>query len=197
MRKKYTLIITIIILLSTIIALFILLNNKNNASNLETRTERKLAEESLQGENRNHNMQIILTSSIEEKTSPNTKLIFKTKYKACNHVTIEKGEIEEKLINKTEVEIANQYKDWKIESFSPNEIIFYKEKDGICNEHYILKEKDGYIAIYNIDEEGNENLEEITQIVTSYLPKEDEINLIEGIKVEGRQQLNATLEDYE
>ena len=61
----------------------------------------------------------------------------------------------------------------------------------------MLREKNGYLAIYTIDLFGNETLKEMTQIVTSYLPETDIMRLKEGIQVNGKEELNATLEDYE
>ena len=61
----------------------------------------------------------------------------------------------------------------------------------------MIREKDGYIAIYQIGEDGTETLKEMTGIVTNYLPETDILRLEEGIKVVGKEELNATIEDYE
>ena len=61
----------------------------------------------------------------------------------------------------------------------------------------MIKENNGYIAIYYLDEQGNETLKETTSIVMQYLPETDIERLKQGIHVVGDEQLNATLEDYE
>ena len=72
-----------------------------------------------------------------------------------------------------------------------------EQEDIITEETYIIKEKDGYIAIYELNKNGKEILKEITQIVTKYLPDIDKLKLQEGIKVVGKEKLVSILENYE
>ena len=65
------------------------------------------------------------------------------------------------------------------------------------NKHYILREKDGFINIYYINENEEEILYRVTDISTSYLGEEDIKELKEGIEVKGLQNLNQLLEDFE
>ena len=134
---------------------------------------------------------------MEIKTSPNCLFVFRTYYKECKHTKVERNEIEEEYVNKTEEDLQEQYKDWKIEEFTTLMVSFYKEEDGICEEHYIIKDNNGYVAVYQIDSLGNETLKETTEIVTSYLPETDKERLKQGIKVNGLEELNSTIEDYE
>lgn len=64
-------------------------------------------------------------------------------------------------------------------------------------EHYVIRDCDGYVYVYLVNKDGKEELREITEIVTTYLPETDRIALNEGIKVIGKEKLNAVLEDYE
>ena len=66
-----------------------------------------------------------------------------------------------------------------------------------CNEHYILKLKDGVIAIYEEKEDESEVLKEMTGISTEYLTENDKMELEKGIKVYGKEELNSMIEDYE
>ena len=61
----------------------------------------------------------------------------------------------------------------------------------------VLRELDDTVAIYTIDEKGEEKLHEITAISTQYLPNEDLKRLENGIKAIGKEALNSVLEDYE
>ena len=45
-------------------------------------------------------------------------------------------------INLTKEELAEECMGWEIKAFEPEEISLYKEETGICNEHYIIKEKE-------------------------------------------------------
>ena len=139
-----------------------------------------------------------MTSTIgEDQISPNAVIYFKTYYTECKHTTTETIDIPQELVNKTREEVAEKYKDWDIGEFTNQEITLYCEVEGICPEHYIIREKDGYIAIYQIGENGKETLKEMTGIVINYLPETDVLRLQEGIKVVGKEELNATIEDYE
>ena len=199
MKKEYIIgiIATIIIVLLSIFAIIFYIN-KNYTSDLETETKTKLAERMLEeNKEESYNVDMVSTSSTQEKTSPMAIFIFKTKYNDCNHTIVNRLEIPKEFVNKTEEEIKKEYNDWKVEQFSSNEVVFFCEKSGICEEHYILRDKDGYLAIYTVDSYGNETLKNMTQIVTAYLPETDIMRLKEGIKVVGKEELNATLEDYE
>lgn len=198
MKKEYVIgivVVTIIIILGVLTAIFY--HYKNFTSDLKQKEEAKLAERQLQDSNEEYTLQMTSTSTLEEKTSPTAIMIFKIKYEKCNHVTIDREEIPEKLVNKTEKEIKEVYRDWDLEEFSPNQIIFYQEKSGMCDEHYVLRDTNGYLTIYTVDAEGNEKLKEITQVITSYLPETDLMELKEGIRVNGQEELNSAIEDYE
>ena len=56
---------------------------------------------------------------------------------------------------------------------------------------------DNYIAVYTLDSDGNQNLKEITDILTVYLPQEDVDLLEKGINVCGDNELAKLLGDYE
>lgn len=139
----------------------------------------------------------IQTTTEEEKVSPNAILILKKHYQECDHTIKEYAEIPEDFVNLTLEELQKEYADWKIEQFSPLEIIFIKEEQGVCNEHYLLKETNGVISVYRIEKSGEETLIEETGISIEYLTENDKMKIKEGIKVYGKEELNATLEDYE
>ena len=135
-------------------------------------------------------------SSEEEKISPNCEIIKKVYYKGCEHTTNSYSNIEERFVNMTEDELAEELPDWKIEEFSGNRIVLYQEQDGECNEHYIVRDKDGQVVIYQKTENGEEEIE-VTDISTEYLPETDKIQMENGIEVNGKQALNQLIEDYE
>ena len=76
----------------------------------------------------------------------------------------------------TEDELAEELPDWQIEEFSENRIVLYQEQDGECNEHYIVRDKDGQVVIYQKTENGEEEIE-VTDISTEYLPETDKIQM--------------------
>ena len=138
------------------------------------------------------------TSTAQNKTTPNTRLIEKRYYIDCGHLVEEEKEIEENLINKEEEELKNEYTGWEIQKFTPNEVVVYKEINDFCDQHYLLKEVDGEIVVYALDKYDNEkNIEKETGIQTRYLSEIDIENLKEGIKVCGKKEVNKMLEDFE
>jgi len=138
------------------------------------------------------------TSSLEYKTTPNTKLIEKKFYNECNHLIQEEKSIQEELINKTQPEVQVEYIGWEIQKFTENEVVVYKEINDFCNEHYILKDIEGQIIVYSLDKYNNEKtLIKETGIQTKYLPETDIKNLRNGIKVYSSKELNQILEDFE
>lgn len=139
----------------------------------------------------------INTDSEEEKISPNATLILKKHYKECDHTIKEYAEIPEEFVNLTKSEIEKEYTEWKVEKFTPLDIILIKEEEGFCNEHFILKEEQGVITVYKIDKQGGESLYDTTGISVEYLTENDKLELKNGIKVYGKEELNSMLENYE
>lgn len=143
------------------------------------------------------NNKIVNANSKEEKITPNTRLVLRKYYEQCGHSVNEYVEMPSELINMTREELQEQYKDWSINIFSEKEVILIKVVNDFCNEHFVLKELDGYIAIYKIDKNGKEILKEKTAISTKYLTETDKEHLKNEIKIFGIENLNKYIEDFE
>ena len=117
MRKGWIIGLAIFLLIVGMALGFYVYNN-NKTEDINIINDKKLAEE----ENN-----IIYTAVIEEKVSPNAKVLQKIYFTGCDHLLKETQDVPETLVNKTEEEVKKYYKDWTIDSFSPNEIIIYKE----------------------------------------------------------------------
>lgn len=196
MRKWLIISLISATVLAIVISMIVIFGGRNETSDIDTTSQRELANK-MQENIEQSNIQIVSTAGIEEKTSPNAMISFKIYYKQCKHTTIKNIQIPEELVNMTQEEIVKKYNDWILEDYSSNYIILKTEKEGVCDEHYLLKENNGYIAIYRIDELQNETLIETTGVVTAYLPEADLLELRDGIRVFGKDRLNARLEDYE
>lgn len=102
------------------------------------------------------------------------------------------------MINLTEEELEEKYKDWEIKSFSADEIILYKKMSGICGEHFVITtNNDNAVVVYKLDEDYNKEVYEQTDISIEYLATEDIQKLEEGIYVYGITSLNSALESFE
>lgn len=170
----------------------------NNVSDTNIMNMQKLAEvsekESITNEIINETIQ---TASVELNISPNAIVTEKRYYKACDHLIRENIDIPEELINRGEEEVKDYYFGWKVEKYSPTEIVVYKEFKGICNEHYVVKENGGVLGIYIEDEQKIQEWLEDTEIEVQYLPEEDIKEFKVGVEVVGKTNLNTFLEDYE
>lgn len=143
------------------------------------------------------NSVILKTSSGEEKTTPNTLIIFESYYSKCGHSKIRSEKIANEYVNKTKEEMQKIYSDWEIRSFSSDRIELFKNENSLCGNHYIVKEENGYVTVYNINKDGQEVLSDITDISTKYLPKDDNDLLKNGIKANSTSQLEQILADFE
>lgn len=132
-----------------------------------------------------------------ERITPNTTIVFNKYYKQCNHLIKRKEDVTAEMVNLTEDEFKSLYQDWKIQQFNSNEIIMYKEFDDECGEHYVVREDNDLISIYR--RESNEKLAliEETDISTKYLPQIDRDKLKKGVELNGKEELNAYIEDFE
>ena len=114
----------------------------------------------------------ILTSKPIEKVSVNTEIIEKTYYNECDHQIEYKLKDIKRYINMTEDEIKKEFPNWEIKEFSPEKVVLYKEENDFCNEHFLVKDEEGYVTIYTID--NNEKVLELldkTEIATEYLTR--------------------------
>ena len=95
-----------------------------------------------------------------------------------------------------EEDIKKKYPDWEIRKFSPNEISLYREIEANCNDHFVIKEKDGFIAIYTNVTDDVQNLREVTDIDISTLPSGDAESIQDGIYVYGKDVVAGIIEDF-
>lgn len=200
MRKVWIFIIAIIIILVGIgVGIFIYNNDKmvNYSTNNLVINEVNEVSEKVTDECTEEYKKELETNSQDEKISPNCLMILKKYYKECDHTINEYVDVPQDLVNKTEDDLKKEYPYWNIEKFSSNEIILYKEFDSNCGQHFVLKDNDGKIAVFKINEDNTEEVYENTEISTEYLSETDKTKLKFGIVVNGIENLNQILEDFE
>ena len=117
-----------------------------------------------QEENKNPEPKVIETVVEETKLSPYAKMVIEKKFIKCGHSTVEVIDIPTELINMTEKEIQEKYKNWEIRLFNSNEVSLFREIVANCDDHFVLKEKDGYLAIYKDVTDGTMNLKEVVGV---------------------------------
>lgn len=198
-------ILTLIVILVIMVAMFtaVMMVAPNNAKEVKENLETKIAEEEIlddctdEYEGIEQEKSIKANTQEEEKTSPNCSITTKTYFSECGHTKTEYANLPQEFVNLNQQEIQEKYPDYEIESFASNEIILTQKKQATCLEHYLVKDKEGQVAIYQVLEDGTQKEIEITGITTEYLPATDKINMEKGISVNGKQELNQLIEDFE
>lgn len=139
----------------------------------------------------------IEANSNEEKISPNCVLTLKRYYKECSHTINEYIDMPQSLVNRTKEDLQKEYPNWEISKYSSIDIVLYREFDSDCGQHFVLKNDEGKITVYRINENNEEEVYEKTEISVDYLTETDKIEIENGIKVNGIEELKQLIEDFE
>lgn len=191
------LLIIVVIFAAMAMAVFIYMPEENNKAKIEVQN---VAVENTINEVENvteNNTNMVETNANEERISPNAFITFKQTYKKCGHTTSEFVEVPQEFVNLSENELKERYTDWTVEKFTDTDIILSKEVEGNCNEHYVVRDVDGTVTVFHILDDGTEEEYMITDIATEYLTDTDKIEMEKGIEINGKQNLNQLIEDYE
>lgn len=199
MNKTILTMLSIIVIIMAIIVAVAIYKPKENDESQEIIT--KVADEEIlddcTDEYQETQNEMLQANSSEEKISPNCFITLKKSYEKCGHTKSEYMEIPEELVNKTKENLKEKYKNWNIENYSDTEIILSKEEEGECGEHFMVRDKDGKVVIYEILQDGSEQEYEAIDIWTEYLTQTDKNNIQNGIRINGKQALNQLIEDFE
>jgi hypothetical protein len=205
MKKSWiTIILLLIIAIAVILWIFIYNKNNNKGDNIVEYSLNEISEkvtdectEEMEKIDEEAKVQEIEANSQEEKISPNCLVTLKKYYEECNHTINEYIDIPQNLVNKTEDDLKKQYAGWEVEKYSSTEIVLYREYSEECGQHFVIRNVEGKISIYRINENNEEELYEATDISVDYLTETDKIEIENGIRVNGKEELNQIIEDYE
>lgn len=171
MKKTTFFIILFILISATGIAIGIYFANLENVKGSQIEYVTQMGETKITDECVEEEKELLETNATQGKISPNAIIIMERYYPECNHTITSYLDVPEDVVNLTQKELEEKYKDWEIKGFSSNEIVMRKEEIGICDEHYILQAEDGIIVIYKLDKDNNKNIYERTGILTQYLTR--------------------------
>lgn len=197
MNKTIMSIIAIIVIIGAIIIGVQICKPNKEQEDIITKVSDEKIEDDCTDEYQEIQEEMLQANSTEEKISPNCFITMKKTYNKCGHTTSEYIAIPKELVNKTKEDLEEKYVGWTIDKFSDTQIVISKKEEGECGEHYIVKDKEGKVVIYKLLEDGTENEYEVTDISTEYITDTDKINMKNGIKVNGKQELNQLIEDFE
>lgn len=145
-------------------------------------------------------------SNVAATVSDKAKMTFEIKYDKSGDYQMERQESAKELSGKSKDEVEKIYKSagYKVEKFNGKEIVLVREVDKYAPNKYVLGIKDGFIAIFKTDKEGNmfiENINtDITDIKVKRLKEEDIKLLTKGDKYfqcNTKEEAQSRLEDYE
>ena len=191
MRKWVVVLLLVIVFVLSVISGFLVRSFINFSKKEERGNDVVLAD------NNENDNQVIDTSSVNATVSPNAEVTMTELFKKCGHTVVTKEIVPREIVNLDIEKVKEYYKDWNIDEFSTNEIKISRTNKGICNEHYVLRESDGFISINVKNDIGEYIFKGRTDISVQYLPEDDLRKFEQGIEVIGRDNLNKFLEDFE
>lgn len=92
--------------------------------------------------------------------------------------------------------LASVYNGWQMVLFSPEKVILRCQIEGKSSESYILGEDDGYLAVFYEDGQKALHLQERTDIPLTALPEGEALQIREGLRVTGEENLAKLLADF-
>ncbi len=147
-------------------------------------------------EDNEKNIKIEETVQKEERVSPYAKMTIEKKFSKCGHTTAKVLDVPKELVNLSKEEIEERYSGWDLKDFSTESFTLYRVIEANCDDHYVLKNDDGYIAVYSDLTDDIKNLIEKTDIEVGSLRMEDKEELEAGIKIYGKTELSSLIEDF-
>ena len=136
-----------------------------------------------------------------DKISPNTLIEERIHYSSCGHVITKLDTVEEELVNMTKNEFSKHMEanspNKRLITYSANKITLGVIKNHLCENHFIIGEKDGNITIFKIGKNGEKIVEKIfPDYPISLLMEIDQEKIINGIVVDSEEELSEMLENF-
>jgi len=133
--------------------------------------------------------------------TPNTFIEERIHYTACDHIITKITLAGNELVNMSKKEyikhLEDNYPSNKLIAFSNSKITLGITKSHLCENHYIVGEDNGIIAIFKIGENGEKILDKVfTDYPISLLMEIDQEKIIEGIIVDSEDELSEILENF-
>lgn len=133
--------------------------------------------------------------------SPNTIIEERIHHLSCNHIITKIRAVETEIINMKKQDyidyLEEKYPNTKLISFSSNRITLGLTKNHLCENHYIIGEENGFIAVFCIDENGERVLKTVIKDnPISLLMEIDQEKIIKGIIVDSEEELTEILENF-
>lgn len=104
------------------------------------------------------------------------------------------------LLNADEARLRTLFEDWEVVQFSAETVVLRRELESSGIQRYIVGVQDGYVSVFysrpHSDSGDETRLKEITNTRVSALPEDEQRRLMEGVPVNGEDELLRILQDY-
>lgn len=142
---------------------------------------------------------VVVYSENENKKLEDVEIIYVDIYKECGHVmqnkVIEYGSVFED-VKPVETGKATEA-GYTVVKDTDNILMFERNVQSKCSDHYLIKLEAGKVVIYNIKEDGKYGKFEETEIYETSLREDYIIKLNKGIEANTSEELYMILEDME
>ena len=128
--------------------------------------------------------------------SAETKMVYQYFY-SRDRVTKEQVEMAPVFLQGLDMDqLKSVYNGWQVILFSPEKVILRCKIDGLSSETYIIGESDGFLAVFYEDGQKGIHLKEKTELPITSLPDGERIQVKEGLRITGEENLARVLADY-
>jgi hypothetical protein len=177
-------------------------NDKKNKNQNNQALDNEKPEEKDVANTSNEDKELVDFKENQEReiVTENTEIVFNTYYKTTGE--IEKNAVKVPVtavgmnLSQFKDYIEDNYSGWRIKTISTKTAALFREEEGFTPNTFLIQSKDGYIVIYKINEFGEKELYEETNISTSVLTEIDKRKLKKGILVDNLNAAYRIVEDY-
>ena len=128
--------------------------------------------------------------------SSDTKMVYQYFY-SRDRVTKEQVEMAPVFLQGLDMDqLKSVYNGWQVILFSPEKVILRCKIDGLSSETYIIGESDGFLAVFYEDGQKGIHLKEKTELPITSLPDGERLQVEEGLRITGEENLARVLADY-
>ena len=144
---------------------------------------------------------------IKENTTPvstktyDIEVIYKDEYTKCGHVIETKNVVYSTTLDKLKEEENNKQNQnsvvYKLVEESNEKLVYTRQIEQNCSNHFLIKLEDNEIIIYNIVDESAMIVYKNVKVEVETLNPEMLEELNKGINVNSKEELNLIIEDIE
>ncbi len=137
------------------------------------------------------------TAYLSYRLENQSVLIFERHYAKCNDVLSDESAMTHFHLGKTRADMELAYPRWRLTDFTPEKVVFRKEIDGYCPMHYIIKEKEGYLAVYRSHKETGElYIEDELNVRFDWLERDVQEQIRNGLVVDTAEEVEQLVENW-